>query len=177
MLTDAHPLPFQLPDPKRPDLIGLKPGMLKKLKRKQAFLKAVGASQAAAANDIEMMRRRKEGKEAPGAALGSGWAQLGAMLDEQDAGGGKPRGGPGTGQQQMRVRSNNAKQMVATKEVVRLQAVAQHPSFQKNPHAALREHLKATLSRQPQQLQQAQAATPQEAGQQRSGGRAGRKGR
>lgn len=80
----AHPYK-KLPDPKRPDLIGLKPGMVKKLQRKRVFLKAVGASHAAAANDILTMRRRKEGEdgteESAGAALGTGWADLGAMLE------------------------------------------------------------------------------------------------
>lgn len=41
--------------------------------------------------------------------------------------------------------SNSAKQAVATKEVERLKTVLSHPAYQRDPHAALREHLKATL--------------------------------
>jgi hypothetical protein len=56
---------------------------------------------------------------------------------------------PSSGHAHMgRVKSNSAKQLVASREVERLKAVASHPSFQQDPHAALREHLKATLAAQ-----------------------------
>lgn len=54
-----------------PDLVGLKPAVAKKLRRKQAFLKAVGAAgqqQAAAANDKR-------------SAFSTSLAGLGAMLE------------------------------------------------------------------------------------------------
>lgn len=180
--------PSQLSDPKRPDLIGLKPSMVKKLQRKQAFLKAVGASRAAAANDVlTLRRRRKQGEpaqESAGAALGSGWGDLGAMLDDNEAAGGTlPR--PKSAQAQgvpTRITSNSAKKVVATKEVARLNLVAQHPAFVADPHAALREHLKATLGQQRQQQQQQQqqaaaAGAVRDAGQQRVGVKTGRRGR
>ncbi len=88
-LPSIPPKPNQkLPDPKRPDLVGLKPAMLRKLQRKQEFLKAVGASRAGATNDALRIRGRRGGKEGgaaakegAGAALGTGWADLGAMLE------------------------------------------------------------------------------------------------
>lgn len=178
---------MQLPDPKRPDLIGLKPSMVKKLQRKQAFLKAVGASHAAAANDLLTLRRRKAegegggggGNDEPGAALGSGWGDLGAMLDDHHEAGVSSRTAQAQQGAAARITSNSARQMVATKEVGRLKAVVGHPAFQRDPHAALREHLKATLSQQRQQQLQQQAAegAVQDAGQQRAAVPAGRRGR
>lgn len=80
----TSPIPVQLPDPKRPDLVGLKPAMVKKLRRKHAFLKSVGAGGQAAANAMRTTRRRKGGagaEDTTDADFSVGLADLGAMLE------------------------------------------------------------------------------------------------
>lgn len=75
-------------------------------------------------------------------------------------------------QSHTRVKSNSAKQVVATKEVERLKAVASHAAFQQDPHKALREHLKATLAAQIAEQRAAGQARQQQQAQPSQQGRA-----